>query len=74
MRHWWWCRVTRGDEEDDTNGERVESILTAHDLQVNLKRSKPNRGLYLILLPEFPESVEIAMLEMGVGELTVTTE
>ncbi len=74
MRHWWWCRITRGDEEEDTNGERVAAILKAHDLGIDLVMSKPKEGLYLVLLPEFPESIGIAMLEMSVGELTVTTE
>ena len=73
MRHWYWCRVTRGNDEADLNEERVRAVCKAHGLEV-AKRKDPPTGLYCILLPEFPESIEIAALEMGVGELTVSIE
>lgn len=72
MRHWYWCSITRGDEEPDTNEERVKAICKAHGLEV--KRQLGSNDLWLVLMPEFPESIEIAALEMGVGELTVSME
>lgn len=72
MRHWYWCKVTRNDEEPDTNGERVSCILIAHELDVDLLNSDSKKGHYLVLLPEFPEEIELVEIEMGVGELTVS--
>ena len=73
MRHWYWCRITEGDEEPVKDKYRVETILKAHGLEMG-QHAKDNtaRGLYLVLLPEFPESIEVVELEMGVGELTVS--
>lgn len=73
MRHWYWCGVTRN-KNPDTLGERVEAVCKAHDLEVDLQSSDEPNGCYMILLPEFPASVEIVALEMGVGELTVSIE
>jgi hypothetical protein len=73
MRHWFWCRVTRNNGDPDLNEERVRAICKAHGLEV-AERKEPPTGLYCILMPEFPEHIEIVMLEMGVGELTVSIE
>ncbi len=73
MRHWFWCRVTRNNGEPDTNKERVAAVCKAHGLGIDIKMSH-NDGTYLILMPEFPESIEIMALEIGVGELTVTMQ
>ncbi len=73
MKHWYWCRVLRNDEID-TNGERVEAILTAHGLEVDMKSSDPPAGAYMVLLPEQPENLDLLAVRYGAGELVIEME
>lgn len=70
MRHWYWCVVTEGDEEPVKNRPRVEALLKAHGLGV-CSQPAAGTGIYMVLLPEFPEHVEVVEIELGVGPLTV---
>lgn len=70
---WWWASITR-EEEPETNANRCEAILTAHGIKVDISDSDPANGCYLIVLPRFPESVEVLEIQMRVGELEVVIE
>ncbi len=78
MRHWYWCAIERdvspGETGPDTNGQRVEAVCKAHGMEVDLQSSDEPNGCYMVLLPEFPEHVEIVELTLGVGELRVKIE